>query len=103
MKVSQFKVKNQFIMESETERIFQSYNSTIAIYNKDTEKLTLGRDWDYSTTTAKYLYQFIQEETVCKDNDNYFIGGQLRGKSNKRAYINKLIDNGTINYKEGLK
>jgi len=64
MRVKQFEgrngaVKNQFIIEDGNKEIFQSYNSIIAI--KENGKITLGKDWDYSTTTGKYRNQFLGE------------------------------------------
>ena len=56
-------VANQFIIENNDNVYFQSYKSVCAKYNKKTKKLTVGRDWDYSMTTRKYLYKFIADET----------------------------------------
>ena len=92
MKVQQFYNKNQFVIKGAKEIIFQSYDSTIAIYNFADKSLTLGRDWDYSNTTRKHLYLFI--------NDYVDINALmfLDEEKNKRAFIQKLIDNGTIKY-----
>lgn len=78
-------VANQFIIEDDTRVVFQSYDSTIAIIDrtKSAESLTLGRDWDYSVTTMKYLYQFLYQ----------FLGWSV----NKKA-IEKAIDNKDICY-----
>ena len=84
MKVEQFKVKNQFIIRDTDKVIFQSYNSTIAMVEKiglTKRQITLGADWNYSTTTSKYLYMFLEEEA----------GFTLYNINNKRAYIEKLI------------
>lgn len=75
MKVSQFKVKNQFLL-SENGRgangnfikreIFQSYDSAIVerITWNDRVNITLdGEYWDYSKTTSKYRNQFLGEST----------------------------------------
>ena len=56
-------VANQFIIEGNGNVYFQSYQSVCAKYNRKAKKLTVGRDWDYSMTTRKYLYKFIKEET----------------------------------------
>lgn len=59
------KVANQFIIELENAKIFQSYNSIIAIkyFPKDSymPKIYLTDDWDYSVTTGKYRNQFLGE------------------------------------------
>lgn len=54
-------VRNQFvIIDSENNTIFfQSYDSVVAKVAPD--GLTLGKDWDYSNTTLKYLYAFLRE------------------------------------------
>lgn len=79
-------VANQFIIRDDTRIVFQSYDSTIAIIDNSKEgaaKLTLGRDWDYSVTTMKYLYQFLYQ----------FLDWSV----NKKA-IEKAIDNKDIWY-----
>lgn len=71
LKIKQFYVKNQFINESDNKIIFQSYGSVIASFNKNTKVLTLDDYyWDYSRTTSKYLYRFINEycyNAFCRD------------------------------------
>ena len=63
MKVSQYKGKNQFLLQDSDYMYFQSYNSIIAKLHKTSGILTLGKDWEYSKTTRKYLYQFLNEYT----------------------------------------
>lgn len=62
-------VANQFDIEDSANKkqYFQSYESLIAVYDRETHILTLGRDWDYSRTTLKYLHQWMEEHflTVC--------------------------------------
>lgn len=95
MKVEQFKVKNQFIIRDEDKVFFQSYNSTIAKIERIglSREITLGADWNYSTTTSKYLYMFLEEEAGLYE---------IYNKSNKRAYIEKLIKEGVIKYDNNL-
>lgn len=60
-------VKNQFILRQDRRIIFQSYDSTICTWDKDTEKLILNGDiWDYSNTTRKFFKQFLEEFTNIK-------------------------------------
>lgn len=102
-KVRQFYVKNQFVIEDDDKITFQSYESTVAIYDRKKHLLTLGKNWDYSTTTRKYLYMFINDYTYIKDEEeNCFIDYKLNNTANKRAYIQKLIDRKVINYDEEL-
>lgn len=56
-------VANQFIIESDTKRVFQSYDSTICEMDFATRKLTVFPCWDYSQTTITYFGKFIREET----------------------------------------
>ena len=67
------KIPNQFIIDENGERCFQSYNSLCAIWNGKAKKLTVGQDCLYSTTTAKYLYKFIREETPINGVDRKVI------------------------------
>ena len=53
-------VANQFIIFDDNKLVFQSYNSMIVEWNKATSTLTFGKDWNYSTTTAKYRNEFLK-------------------------------------------
>ena len=79
-------IMNHFIMEDDKKRVFQSYQSIVAIW-KD-RKLTLGHDWDYSKTTMKHLNRFIREETSLN----------IQGAKE----IRKAIENGIIKYNAKL-
>lgn len=96
MKVSQFYNKNQFIIrDEESKKVYlQSYNSMIAIWDRNKKTLTLGRNWDYSKTTSKHLYLFI--------DDYCFIEGFNINSKTKKQDIQKLINNSTIKYNEDL-
>ena len=51
-------VPNQFIIVDDKGTIyFQSYQTIIA--KKEQGIITLDNQWDYSRTTSKYLYQFL--------------------------------------------
>lgn len=52
-------VANQFIVRTENGTFFQSYRSIVAKVD-NLGNVTLGRDWDYSRTTLKYLMQFLR-------------------------------------------
>lgn len=92
--VSQFYNKNQFVIKMPGSTVFQSYDSTIAII--DENGLTLGSDWDYSHTTLKHLYLFIDEYVYFMRKYN------IREKNNIREFLQGLIDEGVINYNETL-
>jgi len=58
------KIANQFIITSEHEVVFQSYNSIIVEITTWPDRKTVNLDinkWDYSTTTGKYRNQFLGE------------------------------------------
>ena len=83
-------VANQFVISGDSKVIFQSYDSTICIveYKNGEIHITLGKHWDYSKTTSKYLYQFLRAEC-----------GMLN--LNKKV-IEDAIKNGKIAYNENL-
>lgn len=100
MKVRNLENKNQFIMENEKEIIFQSYDSIIAIVNKKSGVIVLGRDWDYSKTTMKHLYLFIDNEITYNENLKELF--DTKYSNNRRKSIQQLIDNNKIQYSEKL-
>lgn len=53
-------VPNQFLVYGNDWELFQSYSSPIAL--KKGGKVYLFKDWEYSTTTAKYRNQFLGED-----------------------------------------
>jgi hypothetical protein len=59
-------IPSQFIITTEDRKIFQSYDSIIAVkINMDNEKDFIMLDktyWDYSRTTGKYRNQFLGED-----------------------------------------
>lgn len=96
MKVEQFYNKNQFVIFGGDAMVtFQSYNSIIAnIDNRGT--LNLGNDWDYSKTTLKHLYLFLNDyKYMTQDYTKKLIDNILNAK-NKKQYIQKLIDDDKI-------
>ena len=61
MLVSQFYVKNQFVLkDNQGNEYLQSYNSIIVKRDKF-NNITLGQDWDYSKTTGKYRNLYLGE------------------------------------------
>lgn len=53
-------VANQFIIADDHRMIFQSYDSMIVDIDFFNSTITFGKDWDYSTTTAKYRNEFLR-------------------------------------------
>lgn len=95
MKVEQFYNKNQFIIKNENEIYLQSYESTVAKISEN-GILWLGHDWDYSKTTLKYLYLFINEYKYKLQEYLYNNLRNLQDITNKKKYIQKLIDDEII-------
>lgn len=56
------KAPNQFIITSDKGRLFQSYDSAIALIDSD-GVVHLSDHWDYSPTTSKYRSTFLNETT----------------------------------------
>nr|DAE83096.1 MAG TPA: hypothetical protein [Caudoviricetes sp.] len=52
--------KNQFIVYTRSVIYFQSYETPIAVYIKDSKKLFIKEE-KYSQTTTKYTNKFIRE------------------------------------------
>ena len=85
MKVKNFYNLNQFYIKGNGgEEYLQSYNSLvieITNYNGCYQTIILGKDWDYSRTTLKHVYLFLEEKSKLT----------FDGVTNKKAYINKLL------------
>ena len=71
---------NQFVINVDGKRIFQSYDSIIAVEYED-GRIELGEDWNYSRTTSKFRNQFLNEttaETKAKiESGEYVINSEL--------------------------
>ena len=93
MYVEQFYNKNQFVIKSKESVVFQSYQSVIATIEKGV--LTLGKHWDYSNTTRKHLYLFLNEYY-------YNVWSKVKNAPSIKQAIQKLIDEKQINYDEEL-
>ena len=88
------KVPNQFIITDGNVYTFQSYDSVIAVVDFDNSTITLGGNWNYSTTTARH-------------RNNFFSTLGLDEMSNT-ADVRKAIKDGeivgyTVVYEEDLK
>ena len=58
VKISQFST-NHLTIESEYGVAFQSYDGVVAFEDYKTGKVYLGKHWDYSRTTMKYLSKWL--------------------------------------------
>ena len=96
MKVTNFyDNKNQYIIEGEKGIYFQSYESIVAKIEKN-GILKLGTNWDFSKTTLKYLYKFIEENKNKLCDCLYNDLKNLTDVKNKKNYIQKLLNDGII-------
>lgn len=55
-------VPNQFIINTDDGKYFQSYNSIIAFIDNDYNVFLDKYYWDYSRTTGIYRNQFLEED-----------------------------------------
>lgn len=88
------KVANQFMIENGNVYTFQSYNSVVAVVNFDNSTITLGGDWNYSTTTSRYRNAFFEGLGLDELSDT---------KSVRKAINDGEIVGYTVVYEEGLK
>ena len=58
-------VKNQFVIINNGIIYFKSYSSTIAKITLN-GTLILGKNWNYSNTTLKHLYEFLRQNNLAK-------------------------------------
>ena len=52
---------NQFVITVGNTIAFQSYDSTIAVVDRDEKTVTIFPDWDYSKTTGKHRNIFFRD------------------------------------------
>lgn len=97
---------NMFICSNDNWTYLFSYDSPIAKVNntiwsnkEDSEQdygLYFTVNWDYSQTTLKQLYHFIELYTTQRDDRDMTFGYMLDQVNNKREYLQKQIDLGKI-------
>lgn len=73
-------------------RVFylQDYESIVAKYDIYNKILTFGKDWNYSSTTLKTIYNFIFEFVEVPEIR------EVNSKTKKKEYLEKLINNKII-------
>lgn len=86
---------NQTILENDKAIKFFSYNTLIATINKNkqNDNLQFTSYWDYSKTTTKYLYQFLNEYKNQIACNIYTKVVSALDSTNKKASFKNLIDN----------
>ena len=79
---------NQFVVETDKGKYFQSYDTIIAFVPNNSDDIVLSEDWEYSKTTSKHLYIFLRDYTRFYANQRKDI---LRGiKDGKLKVVEKL-------------
>lgn len=83
-RVSNLHNRNQFVIKTGCYKVFQSYDSIIAVYDETRNDLYVVEEFiNYSKTTSKHLYIFMREEC------NIYTVSNLKE-------LNKQIKKGTI-------
>ena len=96
MKVEQFYNKNQFVIYGGDAIVtLQSYNSIVAKINKK-GTLIFGNDWNYSKTTLKHLYLFLEDYKCFASDFTKKLIDKVLKSNNKKQAIQKLIDDELI-------
>ena len=91
-------VANQFVIKTNEGVFFQSYNSTIAFVDAD-YNVTLGRYFDYSVTTSKYLNQFLKRYA---GRAMHIMEKEIHSYKSFSDFLTKGIENGIIKYDEDM-
>lgn len=84
---------NQFIIRDDenNKMVFQSYDSMIVEMDYNTNTITLGKNWDYSTTTGKHRniffmdYAYLPELASKKELEKYIKIGAVGNWTIKTA------------------
>lgn len=89
---------NCLVIRDESYLKLFSYNTEIATYNVRFDDLKLTRKWDYSNTTLKHLYNFIDYGIILhnKYNDDVSSYIEVLNSRNRKTFIRKKIDNKSI-------
>lgn len=82
-------VPNQFQAWHKGKTYFQSYDSLCAVW--DGEKLVLGHDWDYSVTTQKYLWIWLDDNCYSISRKVLALSGKSRADKVRKAIENCLV------------
>jgi len=82
--------KNNVVLKNDNIYYLFSYDTKVLKYDRKNDKLTLFKNWNYSTTTLKYVYRFI---------NFYFY--DLTTFKDKKSVIKNMIDNKKIEFLEG--
>ena len=93
---------NQLVINEGRKTWFQSYDSVIIEIDREYQKITVGRDWDYSITTTRYLKQFLNEEMQWSSKEVDEFKKKLRKAQSSDDNI-FVFNNFSIIYDENLR
>lgn len=68
---------NQIVITTTEGEYFQSYRSMIAFIPSDGSPIRLSTFWDYSTTTRRYLNQFLGVRYTGKEIKSMIASGSM--------------------------
>lgn len=71
-------------------------NNTIKTNGNNEYGLYFTSSWNYSQTTLKQLYEFIELYTTQRDENENMFSYMLNQVKNKKEYLQKQIDLGNI-------
>lgn len=91
-------VPNQFVIHTDNGIYFQSYDSVIAFVD-DNYNITLGKYFDYSVTTSKYLHQFLK---IYAGHTMHIMEKGIPSYKSFSDFLTKGIENGIIKYDEDM-
>lgn len=95
---------NMIVLENGEWTYLISYETPIAKVNNTIKTdqyeskygLYFTSSWDYSQTTLKQLYNFIELHTTQRDTNGNMFAYMLGQSKNKKEYLQKQIDLGNI-------
>ena len=70
---------NQFVITAGSHTFFQSYDSVIAVWDGKDRKLYITYKWDYSATTRKHFYIFLNDYTDIRGDRKSVLDGIADG------------------------
>ena len=84
-------VPNQFVLETKSKLFFQSYETVVALYNTETKKLYVTKDWNYSSTTTRHFLHFVRTECLPFAKDFIEMYGEINSYNFKKAVSHGFV------------
>lgn len=80
--------KNQFVISTDGKKLFQSYETVMTVIDSNNSFFVNMNMENYSTTTARYMKQFLQQ--YCKEYNRNRIFEEIAKNTNKKITVNYL-------------